>query len=110
MLGLVRDVNIGPSPYFVQRRLRLAGTRPINCVVDATNYAMFEMGEPLHAFDYDILLERAKGKPITILTRTANPGEKLTTLDDVERNLLPSQVLVCDSQGALVHRGCHGRG
>ena len=108
VLGLVRDVKIGPSPYFVQRRLRLSGTRPINCVVDATNYAMFEMGEPLHAFDYDVLLERAKGDPITILTRTANPGEKLTTLDDVERDLLPSQVLVCDSQGALSIAGVMG--
>jgi phenylalanyl-tRNA synthetase beta chain len=108
VLGLVRDVNIGPSPYFVQRRLRLSGTRPINCVVDATNYTMFEMGEPLHAFDYDVLLERAKGKPVTILTRTANPGEKLTTLDNLERNLLPSQVLVCDSQGALSIAGVMG--
>jgi len=108
VLGLVRDVNIEPSPYFVQRRLRLCGTRPINCVVDATNYAMFEMGEPLHAFDYDVLLERAKGKPITILTRTANPGEKLTTLDGEERDLLSSQVLVCDSQGALSIAGVMG--
>ncbi|MFH2039482.1 MAG: phenylalanine--tRNA ligase subunit beta [Chloroflexota bacterium] len=108
VIGLVRDVNIGPSPYFVQRRLRLSGTRPINCVVDATNYAMFEMGEPLHAFDHDVLLERAKGKPITIITRTAKPGEKLTTLDGVERNLLPSQVLVCDSKGALSIAGVMG--
>jgi phenylalanyl-tRNA synthetase beta chain len=108
VLGLVRDVKIGPSPYFVQRRLRLSGTRPINSVVDATNYAMFEMGEPLHAFDYDVLLERAKGQPITILTRTAHPDEKLTTLDDVERKLLPSQVLVCDSHGALSIAGVMG--
>jgi len=108
VLGLVRDVNISPSPYFVQRRLRLSGTRPINCVVDATNYTMFEMGEPLHAFDYDVLVERARGKPITILTRTANSGEKLTTLDDVERNLLPNQVLVCDNQGALSIAGVMG--
>ncbi|OGN74519.1 MAG: phenylalanine--tRNA ligase subunit beta [Chloroflexi bacterium GWB2_49_20] len=108
VLGLVRNVNITPSPYFVQRRLRLSGTRPINCVVDATNYAMFEMGEPLHAFDYDVLLERAKGNPVTILTRTANPGEKLTTLDGVERLLQPTQVLVCDSQGALSIAGVMG--
>jgi phenylalanyl-tRNA synthetase beta chain len=108
VLGLVRDVTISPSPYFVQRRLRLSGTRPINCVVDATNYAMFEMGEPLHAFDYDVLLARAKGQPVTILTRTANPGEKLTTLDDVERKLLPNQVLVCDNQGSLSIAGVMG--
>ena len=85
VLGLIRNVKIGPSPYFIQRRLRLAGIRPINCVVDATNYAMLEMGEPLHAFDYDVLKERAGGKPVHILTRTANPGEKLTTLDDIRK-------------------------
>lgn len=108
VLGLVRDVKIAPSPYFVQRRLRLSGTRPINCVVDATNYAMFEMGEPLHAFDYDVLVERAGGKPVTILTRTAQAGEKLTTLDGTERSLQPFQVLVCDNLGALSIAGVMG--
>jgi phenylalanyl-tRNA synthetase beta chain len=108
VLGLIREVNIAPSPYFVQRRLRLSGTRPINCVVDATNYAMFEMGEPLHAFDYDVLVERAKGKPVTILTRTARKGEKLTTLDGTQRDLQTSQVLVCDSLGALSIAGVMG--
>ena len=108
VLGLVREIKIAPSPYHVQRRLRLAGTRPINCVVDATNYAMFEMGEPLHAFDYDVLVERAGSKPVTILTRTARPGEKLTTLDGVERPLQTTQVLVCDSQGALSIAGVMG--
>ena len=101
VLGLIRDVRIKPSPYLVQRRLRLSGIRPINCIVDATNYAMVEMGEPLHAFDYDVLKERAGGKTVTILTRTANPGEKLRTLDDVERNLQTNQVLVCDDRGSL---------
>ena len=108
VLGLIRDVKIKPSPYLVQRRLRLAGIRPINCIVDATNYAMVEMGEPLHAFDYDVLKERAKGKPITILTRTAEPGEKLKTLDDVVRNLKTDQVLVCDVKGSLSIAGVMG--
>ena len=108
VLGLIRDVKIKPSPYLVQRRLRLAGIRPINCIVDATNYAMVEMGEPLHAFDYDVLKERAEGKPITILTRTAEPGEKLTTLDDVVRNLKTDQVLVCDEKGSLSIAGVMG--
>ncbi len=85
VLGLIRNVIIQPSPYWVQRRLRLAGMRPINNIVDATNYAMLEVGQPLHAFDYDVLVQRAGGKPPTIITRTAQPGERLTTLDGVER-------------------------
>jgi phenylalanyl-tRNA synthetase beta chain len=92
----------------VQQRLKLAGMRPINNIVDATNYAMLEIGEPLHAFDYDVLVERAKGQPVTILTRTARSGEKLTTLDGVERSLDESTVLVCDSAGALSIAGVMG--
>jgi phenylalanyl-tRNA synthetase beta chain len=108
VLGLVRDVTIGPSPYKVQRRLKLAGMRPINNIVDATNYAMLEIGEPLHAFDYDVLVRRARKKPVKIVTRTAKPGEKLTTLDGVERKLDNSTVLVCDSAGALSIAGIMG--
>jgi phenylalanyl-tRNA synthetase beta chain len=108
VLGLIRNVEIKPSPYWVQRRLRLAGMRPINNVVDATNYTMLEIGEPLHAFDYDVLVRRAGGNPVTIITRTARPGEKLTTLDGVERTLSESNVLVCDSAGALSIAGVMG--
>ena len=91
MLGLIRDVEIKPSPYQIQRRLKLAGMRPINNIVDATNYAMLELGEPLHAFDYDVLKERAGGKKVKIITRAAKDGEKLTTLDGVERALTSIQ-------------------
>ena len=108
VLGLVRNVQIRPSPYKTQLRLKLAGMRPINNIVDATNYAMLEIGEPLHAFDYDVLFERAKGKPVQILTRTANPAEKLTTLDGVERTLDESTMLVCDSAGPLSIAGIMG--
>ena len=108
VLGLIRGVTVRPSPYKVQRRLKLAGMRPINNIVDATNYAMLEVGEPLHAFDYDVLVKRARGKPVTILTRTARPGEKLTTLDDVERKMDDSTVLVCDGAGALSIAGIMG--
>ncbi|MCA2002667.1 MAG: phenylalanine--tRNA ligase subunit beta [Chloroflexi bacterium] len=106
--GLIRDVEIKPSPYQIQRRLRLAGMRPINNIVDATNYAMLELGEPLHAFDYDALAKRADGKKIKIITRAARDGEKLTTLDGVERTLTATNVLVCDEKGALSIAGVMG--
>ena len=108
VLGLIRNVEIKPSPYEVQRRLRLAGMRPINCIVDATNYAMLELGEPLHAFDYDVLKERAGNKAIHIITRVAKNGEKLTTLDGTERTLTSMNVLVCDDKGPLSIAGVMG--
>ena len=113
-LGLIEDLEIRPSPYKVQLRLKLAGMRPINALVDATNYAMMELGEPLHAFDYDVLLERAKkhsnGKTAvpTIITRAAKPGEKLVTLDEIERTLNDFTVLVCDQSGPLALAGVMG--
>jgi phenylalanyl-tRNA synthetase beta chain len=107
-LGLIRGVEIKESPYRVQRRLRLVGTRAINNIVDATNYTMFEIGEPLHAFDYNVLQERADGKPVVIHTRMAKAGEKLTTLDGIERNLTATNVLVCDQKGALSLAGVMG--
>ena len=82
--------------------------RPINSVVDATNYVMLEVGQPLHAFDYDVLAARAGGKTPTIITRTAHPGEHLTTLDGVDRPLDPYTVLVCDTAGALSIAGVMG--
>jgi len=108
VLGLVEGIEIHPSPYEVQRRLHLAGMRPINNIVDATNYAMIEIGEPLHAFDYDVLLRRANGAPPKIITRTAEPGETLTTLDDIEHELDDFTVLVCDTAGALSIAGVMG--
>jgi phenylalanyl-tRNA synthetase beta chain len=127
VLGLIRNVEIKPSPYHVQRRLKLAGVRPINNIVDATNYAMFELGEPLHAFDYDVLVERvgqiANLSPegqrekaqignlrhkVKIITRVAQDGEKLTTLDGVERTLSAMNVLVCDEKGPLSIAGVMG--
>jgi len=108
VLGLIEGVTIGPSPYWVQRRLRLAGMRPINNVVDATNYVMLEIGQPLHAFDFDALVRRAGGRPPHIETRRARPGERLTTLDGVERVLNDFTVLVCDSAGALSIAGVMG--
>lgn len=108
VLGLIKNVDQVPSPYWVQRRLRLAGIRPIDSVVDATNYTMLEIGEPLHAFDFDVLKERVEGGTPTIITRTAEPGEKLTTLDDVERELDDFTELVTDTAGALSIAGVMG--
>lgn len=108
VLGLIKEIEIHPSPEKVQRRLKMAGMRPINNIVDATNYVMLEIGEPLHAFDYDVLVERAKGKRVKIITRTAKPGERLTTLDGVERKLDATTILVCDEAGVLSMAGVMG--
>ncbi|MBA3534573.1 MAG: phenylalanine--tRNA ligase subunit beta [Ardenticatenales bacterium] len=109
--SLIRGVTIGPSPWWMQRRLRLVGMRPINNVVDVTNYVMMEWGQPLHAFDYDKLLERARrsGADLpTIITRLAQPGETLMTLDKAERELSPEDVLVTDTVGILAIAGVMG--
>jgi len=108
IVGLLENVEAKPSPYWVQYRLRLAGMRPINAIVDATNYVMMDAGQPLHAFDYDVLVKRAKGKAPTITTRTPKKGEKLTTLDEIERDLDSFNELVCDSAGALSIAGVMG--
>jgi phenylalanyl-tRNA synthetase beta chain len=111
VVGLIEAVTIKPSPYKIQHRLRLAGQRPINNIVDATNYAMLEIGQPLHAFDYDVLLARAKtagaASPI-IITRPAQPGETLTTLDGMARRLDDFTILVCDQAGSLALAGVMG--
>ncbi|NLX11866.1 MAG: phenylalanine--tRNA ligase subunit beta [Chloroflexi bacterium] len=106
--ALIQDIEIRPSPQWMQHRLRLAGMRPINNVVDATNYVMLELGQPLHAFDYDILVERAGGNPPTIITRLPQPGEKLTTLDGVEHDLEAFNLLVADTAGGLSIAGVMG--
>ncbi len=108
VLGYIEGIETQPSPYWVRRRLNLAGMRPINCIVDATNYVMLELGEPLHAFDYDILVDRAGGKTPTIITRTAEPGETLTTLDGVKHTLDPEIELVTDTAGPLSLAGVMG--
>ena len=108
VLGMIAGLEMQPSPYWVRRRLNLAGMRPINCVVDATNYVMLELGEPLHAFDYDILVDRAGGETPTIITRTARDGEKLTTLDGITHSLDTDMELVTDTAGALSLAGVMG--
>jgi phenylalanyl-tRNA synthetase beta chain len=108
VLGLIEGIEVGPSPYWVQRRLQLAGMRPINNIVDASNYVMLEVGEPLHAFDYDVLTRRAGGEAPLIITRLAQPGERLKTLDDVEREMDDFTVMVADTAGSLSIAGVMG--
>ncbi len=105
---LIRDVQIAPSPSWLRRRLEAVGVRSINNMVDVTNYVMFELGQPMHAFDYDILLKRSGGKPPHIITRRATQGETLETLDGVKRTLDEQTVLVCDSEGVLSLGGIMG--
>ena len=91
---LIRNVKIGPSPFWMQQRLLRIGMRPINNIVDITNYVMVEMGQPLHAFDLDKLILRSKGKTPKIIIRRAKKGETLLTLDKVERKLDEEMLMI----------------
>ena len=106
-LTLLRETEVKPSPFWLRHRLQLIGQRPRNNIVDVTNYLTFELGQPLHAFDYDKLVERAGGIP-TIITRLPDEGEKLETLDDVRRDLGGETILVADTAGVLSLGGVIG--
>src|SRR5205807_3833909 len=88
--ALMADVTVGPSPSWMTARLHAAGVRPINTIVDVTNYVNLEIGQPMHAFDY------AKLAGAAIRVRRAKPGETIRTLDDVERKLEPDMLVIAD--------------
>ena len=99
---IVRGVSIGPAPFAVRLRLRRAGMRPINAIVDATNYVMLERGQPLHAFDLTAVAEG------TVVVRRARAGERLVTLDDVERALAADDLVIADPRGPIALAGVMG--
>jgi phenylalanyl-tRNA synthetase beta chain len=96
------SVKVAPSPNWLQRRLEAAGVRPINNVVDVTNYVMLELGQPMHAFDFDRL---AKGR---IVVRRARAGEAMRTLDGTDRTLDPDMLVIADPERALAIGGVMG--
>ncbi len=99
---VVRNVKIGPSPRWMRRRLAAAGVRPINNIVDITNYVMLELGQPMHAFDLDKIQDK------TIIVRRAREGEKLVTLDKQERILAEDILVIADTEKAIALAGVMG--
>jgi phenylalanyl-tRNA synthetase beta chain len=105
---MIRDVEVRPSPFWMQTRLRRAGVRPINNLVDITNYVMLELGEPLHAFDYAVLAPREDEETPAIIVRRAEQGEQMQTLDEVERTFDDEMLLITDGSGPIGIAGVMG--
>jgi phenylalanyl-tRNA synthetase beta chain len=102
MIAVIRGVKVGPSPAWLARRLSAAGQRPINNVVDATNYILLELNQPLHAFD----LAKLRGPAVVV--RRAKPGEKIVTLDGVPRTLTADMTAICDAERPTIVAGVMG--
>lgn len=99
---VVKNIKIAPSPVWMQRRLAANGIRPINNIVDITNYVMEEYGQPMHAYDYDTIANHE------IIVRRANAGEKFVTLDGQERTMDESVLMICDGEKAVGIAGIMG--
>lgn len=99
---IVKDVKIGPSPRWMRRKLAAAGVRPINNIVDITNYVMLELGQPMHAYDIDKVGQK------TIIVRRAKNGEELITLDNQTRKLDENMLIIADPEGPIGLAGVMG--
>lgn len=99
---MMTNIRIGPSPLWMQQRLRAAGVRPISNIVDLTNYVLMELGQPLHAFDYDRLVDGH------IIVRRAEEGETIISLDNAERRLTPDMLVIADPSGPVAVAGVMG--
>lgn len=99
---VIKDVTIAPSPQWMQNALMQAGMRPINNIVDITNFVMLEMGYPLHAFDVETIKDR------TIIVRNAKEGEKITLINGTEKELVSEDLLICDAEQPVALAGVMG--
>jgi phenylalanyl-tRNA synthetase beta chain len=106
--ALIQGVDIKPSSFWIQQRLKRAGMRPVNNIVDITNYVMLELGQPLHAFDYDILRPRPGEETPAIIVRRAEDSEQMKTLDDVLRTFDDEMLLITDGGGPVAVAGVMG--
>jgi len=102
VLRMIKGISIGPAPFWMRNRIQKCGMRPINAIVDATNYVMLELGQPLHAFDYHSLADKR------IEVRVADRDTLFRTLDGEERKLVAGDIMICDGSGPVAIAGIMG--